>query len=425
MSISVPANKGPVDPDEPYPVPRRYAFLVFAMAFGLMMSDYLSRQVINAIFPFLKADWGLSDTQLGSLVSVVALTIGVMSVPISLVADRVGRVKSATVMALIWAIATIACGLSENFIMLLIARAFVGLGEAGYGSAGGAILTHAFPRRLHSTVVGAFISASMIGSVLGVVLGGLIAQHLGWRMAFIAMGVFGLALAVAFPLVVKEPPNSGTEGGTRMPVREVFRTLFTTPTAVLTFLAGGFGMFVQGAFVAWIPSYLNRYYGLEPSKAAMGAGLLVICAGVGMIVGGGLVDRLSRHNMVNRLRISMAYCLFSALTFFVAFSLDPGVMQFVLIGLGLTMSVSFVGPSSAVVVDVTPASIHATGFAMLSLSYALIGLAPGPFITGWIGDHTDLRTAMHLAPIALLVAAMFFVLASRTYLRDRVRIHGK
>ena len=75
------------------------------MAFGLMVSDYLSRQVVNVLFPFLKADWHLSDTELGSLASVVALVVGIMSVPISFIADRIGLVKSVTLMALIWAMA--------------------------------------------------------------------------------------------------------------------------------------------------------------------------------------------------------------------------------------------------------------------------------------------------------------------------------
>ena len=69
-------------------VSRIYAWVVFALTFGLMLSDYLSRQVIGAVFPFLKAEWGLSDSQLGIPVSVVSLVVGLSSVPISLISDR-------------------------------------------------------------------------------------------------------------------------------------------------------------------------------------------------------------------------------------------------------------------------------------------------------------------------------------------------
>ena len=82
------------------------AWVAFALTFALMMSDYISRQVLLAVFPFLKAEWGLSDTQLGSLVSIVALMVGVLSIPISFAADRIGRVKSIALMACLWSLAT-------------------------------------------------------------------------------------------------------------------------------------------------------------------------------------------------------------------------------------------------------------------------------------------------------------------------------
>ncbi len=419
MAIACSTPAGPVDPDAPYPVSRRYSLIVFAMTFGLMLSDYLSRQVINAVFPFLKADWSLSDAQLGSLVSVVALTIGLTSVPISLLADRYGKVRSATCMALVWATATLTCGLAESFTALLISRALVGLGEAGYGSAGAAILAHAFPPRLHATVMGAFLAAGMIGSVLGVVLGGVIAQSLGWKAAFIFMGCFGLVFALLFPMVVKEPPREQPADAPKVPVRKVLGNLLGTPTLMLLALGSACAMFVQTSFIAWIPSYLNRYYALAPDKAAMGTGLLIACISIGMIAGGNLVDRFSQHNRVNRLRISMLYCLCSALILLTALALAPGITQFVLIGLGLTVSTSFLGPSLAVAADVTSKANHATTFALLALVNMLIGAAPGPLITGWIADASSLKTALLIAPLGSLLGALLFFLASRAYLRIR------
>jgi len=111
--------------------PRAYGWIVFALTIGLMMSDYLPRQVIGAVIPAPKAEWGILDAQLGMLVSIVSLVVGVLTVPISLVADRWGRVRSITLMAFVWCLATVACGLAQNYGQLPWARAFVGLGEAG------------------------------------------------------------------------------------------------------------------------------------------------------------------------------------------------------------------------------------------------------------------------------------------------------
>jgi len=177
-------------------VTRPYAWAVFALTFGLMLSDYLSRQVIGAVMPALQAEWSLLDSQLAMLVSVVSLVVGVLAIPISLVADRWGRVKSITLMAFVWCLATVACGLAQSYGQLLWARAFVGLGEAAYGAAGGALLAHVFPARQRATVLGAFLSAGLFGSVLGVVLGGTVAAQSGWRMAFFVVGAPGLLLAL-------------------------------------------------------------------------------------------------------------------------------------------------------------------------------------------------------------------------------------
>lgn len=151
---------------EHWPVPRRQAWFAFVMAFLLMVFDFMDRQIVVAMFPALKAEWGLSDKELGALTAVVSITVAVFAFPIALLADRWSRVKSIAVIAAVWSLATIACGLSRSYGQLLVARAVIGLGEAGYGAAGGAL------RR--ATVVGGFLAAAVVGAVLGVALGGVI-----------------------------------------------------------------------------------------------------------------------------------------------------------------------------------------------------------------------------------------------------------
>ncbi len=401
-----------------------YAWVVFALTFALMLSDYMSRQVMIAVFPFLKAEWALSDTQLGALVSVVALTVGVMIVPVSLVADRVGRVKSITAMALIWGLATIACGLSGNFTAMMIARAAVGLSEAGYASAGGAILLHVFPERMHSTVLGAFLSASLFGSVMGVAIGGSLAQHLGWSMAFILVGAGGLVLTIIFPFVVKEPSVPIGKDAPRLSLKQIAHALLTTRTAVCVYLGLAAYMFVQTATITWAPSYLNRYQGMDPAKAATYAGVLVLCSGIGMSVGGYLIDRLSKQDRRNRLRIPALCALCSALILLTAFQVSPGALQFMLIGAGLMIGAFVIGSSGAVMTDVVPATIHATALAVLSLVMNLLGSAPGPIVTGWIADQSNLLTALKFVPLVSVVSVVAFAIGANFYEADRRRLHG-
>jgi MFS family permease len=395
---------------------------VFALTFGLMLSDYLSRQVITPLFPFLKHEWALTDTQLGALVSVVALIVGVASIPVALIADRWGRVKSITAMAGLWGLATIGCGLSQGYGQMLVARAMVGLGEAGYSSAGGAILMHVFPPRRRSMILGAFQAAALFGSVLGVVIGGVVATHFGWRHAFIAVGAAGLLLVVVYPLVVRDYKTDAPGSVARhMRVGEVVRELFVSRTAVFTYLGSGFQMFILGVINAWIPSYMSRYYGLAPDKAAMQAAVVVLVMGVGMIICGGIADRLAVRDIRNKLRAPASYAIITCVLLVTAFALPPGPAQYALILGGVFVAGGHLGASAAVVADVTHPGLRATAIATIVLGNNLLGLAPGPLVVGALSDAHGLKFAMGVAPLACLLAATCFMLGSRHYVRESGR----
>src|SRR4030095_3846204 len=297
------------------------AWVAFALTFALMMSDYISRQVLIAVFPFLKAAWGLSDTQLGSLVSIVALMVGVLSIPISFAADRWGRVKSIAAMACLWRFATIACGLATNYGQMFAAGAVVGIGEAAYVTAGGAILMYAFPPRLRSTVMGIFLGGALFGSVVGVALGGVVATRIGWPWAFISVGVPVLILALLYLLVRDYKTVNLTADERRLSWREIARASLGVRSTIYGYIGGAFQLFASAAIVSWIPSYLNRFYSLAPEQAAMKAALIVLVGGIGMSCGGFVADRLSVRDVRNKLRVPGGYAICSAVLFAAAFAL--------------------------------------------------------------------------------------------------------
>src|SRR6185295_3416165 len=149
-------------------------------------------------------EWALSDTQLGALTSVVALTVGLLAVPLSLLGDRWGRSKSIVLMGTIWSLATVGSAISANYGQLMLARLFIGVGEAAYGSVGLAVVLAVFAAHRRAALTGAFMAGGSFGSVLGVLLGGIIAVQFGWRSAFGVMGVFGLVLAGLYLAFINE-----------------------------------------------------------------------------------------------------------------------------------------------------------------------------------------------------------------------------
>jgi len=411
--------------------PRTYAWIVFALTFGLLLSDYMSRQVLNAVFPVLKVEWALTDTQLGSLSSIVALLVGLLTFPLSVVADRWGRVKSVTLMATLWSLATLGCAISANYNQMLAARFFVGVGEAAYGSVGIALILSIFPAHLRSTLSSAFMAGGPVGSVIGMAFGGVIAAQFGWRWAFGAMAAFGLALVVLYALVVRENRLCPPEGTRRVAktaerpgLREIFSGLFSSVSVIAAYVGSGLQLFIMAAMLAWLPSFLNRYYALPTDKAGVGAAIFILVGAIGMVVCGIVTDRLSRPAPARKWTIAMTYSLISAALLLLAFQLPAGNAQLALIAAGMAMVAGTTGPAGAMVANLTHPSIHATAFATLTLANNLLGLAPGPFVTGLVADRIGLMGAMQVVPLFALGAVAAFAIGKRHYAADLKRIEA-
>ncbi len=408
-------------------IPRRYAWIVFALTFGLLISDYMSRQVLNAVFPTLKSEWALSDSQLGLLSGIVALMVGLLTFPLSLMADRFGRVKSLALMAMLWSLATLGCALAENYQHMLIARFMVGVGEAAYGSVGIAVVVSVFPKSMRATLASAFMAGGLFGSVLGIALGGAIAAKLGWRWSFASMALFGLVLAALYPLIVKEAriaPQRLARANSKAALKRPLRTLYSTRSVVGAYLGSGLQMFVTGTLIVWMPSYLNRYYAMGEARAGSVAAIMVLCCGAGAILCGMLSDRLCRQSPLRKIEISIAYCLGSCLLLSLALMLPAGLAQLVLIGMGMLLVAGTNGTAAAMVANLTHYSVHGTAFATLTLVNNLLGLAPGPFITGRLSDLVGLHGALQWLVLMSIAAAVVFFYTRHYYLNDIARSKG-
>ncbi|MEU5983694.1 MFS transporter [Streptomyces sp. NPDC047434] len=412
---------------------RRYAWVVFALSFGLLLSDYMSRQVLNAVFPMLKADWLLSDARLGSLSGIVPLMVGLLTFPLSLLADRWGRVRSLVVAATLWSLATLGCAVAASYGQMFVGRLFVGIGEAAYGSVGIAVVLSVFPRALRATLSGAFIAGGAFGSVLGMAAGGALAQAYGWRWAFAVMGVLGLVLAGVYAVVVtekrlaarQEPPEGET--GTEPPaaaLRVLLPRLFSSVSVVSAYIGSGLQLFVAGALIAWLPSYFNRYYDMPTAKAGVTAGLFALVIGIGMIVGGIASDRISRRHPIRKWAVAMGCSMGSLVLLMTAFRLPTGPVQLLVLALGALLCAGTAGPGAAMVANLTPAAIAATAFATLTLAQSLLGLAPGAAVTGALADRFGLLGALRLVPLVAVAATGAFLIGRRSYDRDMRRLTG-
>ena len=417
------------DPNS-YLIGPRQAWFTYAMTIALMVFDYVDRQVIVTLFPHLKAEWGLSDTQLGGLVSIVSVTVAVFGIPVALIADRFSRVKSVFVMALIWSMATISCMLAGSYTHLFAARALVGLGEAGYGSVGTAMIASHFPQRMRAALLGGFFASASVGSVLGVVLGGVIATNWGWQAAFGVVGIPGLLLALLYLLVrdyrtvefASEPGlkrRNAVQGA-----HQIARAIFRPKTMLWVCLGAAAQLIVVSTIWAWLPSYLNRVHGMAPDQAALKSALVVLAGALGSVVWGAVVDRAGRKKLTGKLFAMAVLCPASMVALIFAFAAPHwGIAtntnaQLALIVLGGFLATCTVGPVAAVVINVIHPAVRSTGASVLSLFQNLLGLATGPLLAGAVSDVWGLETAMIAMPGFCILASVMFLLAARTYEHD-------
>jgi MFS family permease len=420
-------------PNDGYLYGPRQAWFAFAMTIGLMLFDYIDRQVIVSLFPYMKADWGLSDKQLGALVSTLSIVLAACALPVSLVADRMSRVKSIVVMATVWSLASISCMFTRNYSSLLLARAAVGVGEAGYGAVGAALIATHFPDRMRSALMGSFMAAASVGSVLGVALGGVIAARWGWQAAFGVVGIPGLVLSLLY-IKVRDYQTvhveTGTQGVARQAVgtvRAAFGALKQSPTLLWVGIGSAVQLIVLSAMWAWLPSFLNRVHGVMPAQAGMRAAIIVLCGAVGSVVWGVVCDMAGKRHPRGRVLAMAVLCLLSTAVLGAAFGLPllgvplSNQAQFGLFALGGFFATCTAGPSAAIVMNVVHRGFRATGASVLGLLQNLFGMAMGPFIGGALSDAFGLQTALAVTPLFGIAAAWLLWIGSRTYERDAER----
>jgi MFS family permease len=413
---------GPAQREHGYLVPKPQAWFAFTLSFLLMTFDFIDRQIVVSMFPYLKAEWSLSDHELGALISIVSFTIAIGTVPLSLLVDRWSRVKGVVVMATLWSLATIACGFAGSYQRLFIARAFIGLGEAGYGPAAGAILSSMFPTRMRATIIGGFLAAASFGSVLGVVLGGVIAARWGWQAAFGIVGVPGLLLALLYMFVrdyrAPELETSTLSGLQR--ARTIVGELFRARSGIAACFAGALQLITASTILAWLPSFFNRVYGLPADRSGVWAAAIIICATIGAVFWANMADRLARRDIRFRMLTAAVCCLATLGIFATAFgALNPGPLQIGMLVLGAFMMTGTTGPVPAVAIDVVHPALRSTAGSMVATVQNLFGLGIGPLISGALSDAFGLQAAMAIMPVSCGLAALLLVIGSRSYPADR------
>ena len=415
---------------EGYLISKGYSYYVFALLFLLYMFDYIDRMVVVSLFPFIKAEWGVTDTECGLLVAAVSWSIVLFTFPVSVLIDRWSRKKCIGLMALVWSIATAACAFTTRFWQLFAARGFIGVGEAGYAPGGTAMISALFPEDRRARMIGLWNASIPLGAALGIAIGGFIADRFGWRHAFGIVALPGLIIALLFFWVkdyrsvelTRTVTNADSDAKHEMTAKEIAGEFIRTPSLILTYLGYAASLFATAALLSWLPTFFHRMDGLSMTQAGMKSGAVMLLAIIGAPLGGILADKWLKTNIKGRLLFVSVSSWVSCAVFFAAFVLAGDALRYPIMLLGGIAAAAFSPGAAAVTQDVVHPGLRAISYSLCVIVQHFLGTALGPVFVGVVSDSYGIATAFMLLPIAFFLAGVFFFAGSFFYERDVAKV---
>lgn len=413
------------------PVSRR-ALWSLVLLTALNFLNYMDRQVLPAVLVELRADPAfqtVSAARMGFLQTAFLLVYMVASPLAGIGARWVARRWLVMLGVALWSLATIGSGLARSYPEMLLARAMIGFGEAGYATVAPALLSDLFPRRVRARVLALFYLATPVGSALGFLVGGFVARSAGWRAAFWVAGAPGLVCALA-ALTLPEPTRGAMDleaGEAALPLGVGLRTLLASPSYVLLTLGTALWVFSVGALAFWLPSYYQSARGLDAAEANLAVGGIAVISGIaGTAAGGFLGDAWARRDPGAYLKLSGLGVLVAApLVMACPLVPAPGLVSSLALLAGAELAIFLnTGPLNTALVQASPPAVRELGVGLHVLVIHLLGDAISPPLVGaWAeglpaqvrswGQADSLALALALTAVPLVLSGFLLLWAGR------------
>lgn len=443
------SRPGPRTPDDRAP----YGWKPLAVVAAAGFIDRFEHQLLPGVLPFIQDEWGFSDTAAGLLPLGGALAAITLTPLAGYLTDRYRRTRILTVIVLCWAVVTLASSLATGFAMFFMIRLLLATSEGFYGPLSGSLLADFYPSQSRARAYGwRGLTPYLAG--IGVVVGGLLAQHFGWRAAFVIATIPGLIVA-AVCARLKEPPRglldrmTGTAPG--LPDTSVhkddsgavpdvhsngaphgqrehpsfwrqLRQVPAIPTIALLSTALAAVAFGLSGVSYWTPSLIHREYGVSEGLAASVSGsVTVIGVVVGVMAGTWLGRRWHDRRNGGRLLAGGSGIVIGGIILVTAISMSSLWALAGLLLLSKAAMAMAIPNLTASIADVLDASSRGLGFAIVHV-FGAFGVAFGPLVVGVVSDRTgSMVTAMYALAVPLLLGGLLTITARLSFERDRVR----
>ena len=389
---------GPPDTTPKPPYSRAYLAWVLTLLVVVYTSNFIDRTIVSVLQQPIKEELKLSDAQLGLLGGFAfAMFYAVLGVPIARLAEKHSRRAIITASLIIWSGMTALCGYAQGYASLFGCRVGVGIGEAGASPPAHSLIADYFPPDKRATALSIYSLGIPIGALLGSIIGGVIAQHYGWRSAFLVVGLPGIGLALLTRFTIEEPPRGLSDRGVTAleppPFMAVVRHLAARRSFPHVAAGASLAAFASYGIGGFSPPYFIRTFHLGLSEVGVVLGLLGgLSAAVGTLAGGLVTDRLAKRDIRWYVWTPAIGLTVAAPLIMLGYIVPSWPLAVAILAVPPVVQYTFLGPSFGIMHNMVGPRMRATATALLLLVINLIGLGLGPTLVGWASDQFAART---------------------------------
>ncbi|NMN05061.1 MULTISPECIES: MFS transporter [unclassified Novosphingobium] len=415
-----------------------YVLVLLSLVYAMNIAD---RYVITTVMESIRLDLKLTDSGVALLTGVaLALFYVTIGIPVSALADRFSRRNIISGALLLWSGLTVLTGLSSTFGQMLLARIGVGIGESGGTPPSTSMLADYFRPAQRPAALTVYALGSCLGAWIGADVAGRVADLYGWRHAFLALGVPGVALAALIFFTVREPRRGAMDApraadappaAPRLPLWRALAFLLRQRATMHLMMGGAVTALWGWGLMWWTPTYLQRAYGLSAGQAGEILGPMHLIAGSLATVATAVLMASRVMADPRRVLILMAVvvAVITVPSFFIYWTHDLGVAKACL-WLFVPAMYFYIGPSFGLLQNIVPAQMRATACALTLLMANIANLVIAPQFVGLVSDHVagghgadaaSLRVALLILAPTGLWAAWHYWAATRGILAEQAR----
>lgn len=429
---------------EAAPVTPSYRRYALSLMLGIYILNFLDRQVINILAEPIKQDLNLADWQIGMMSGLAfALFYTVLGVPIARFSETRNRPFIIAGALTIWSGFTALCGVAQNFVQLCLFRIGVGIGEAGCTPPAHSLITDYVPKSKRASALAFYSMGVPLGSLLGMAMGGIVADAYGWRVAFLVAGLPGVIFALVTFFTLRETRSRlkadvAAASAAQPRFGQAMRLLASKRTFWLLAFAAALKSFISYGQAPFVASFFLRNHPEQVAALAAGFNLQSVgflglalgiisgvCGAISSVLGGWIADKTAARDVRNSLLAPALAVLVSVPVFILALQVDDARAALAILVVPYLLNYFWYGPVYGTTQGIVPPNMRATAAAILLFVINLIGLGLGPLAVGLLSDYV--ATGMGLGPAegirwALIVASCFGVLSAALFWMARKTI---